>query len=43
VWIALAVLAAVVLVGIGMAAGYLLLRAGAETPAGRGGARVTSW
>ncbi|WP_437612628.1 protein kinase [Sorangium sp. So ce834] len=43
VWIALAVLAAVVLVGIGMAAGYLLLRAGAEIPAGRGGARVTSW
>ncbi|WP_438000165.1 protein kinase [Sorangium sp. So ce185] len=43
VWIALAVLAAVVLVGIGMAAGYLLLRAGAETPEGRGGARVTSW
>ncbi|AGP34849.1 hypothetical protein SCE1572_10185 [Sorangium cellulosum So0157-2] len=43
VWIALAVFAAVVLVGIGMAAGYLLLRAGAETPAGRGDARVTSW
>ncbi|WP_437945917.1 protein kinase [Sorangium sp. So ce296] len=43
VWIALAVLAAMVLVGIGMAAGYLLLRAGAETPEGRGGARVTSW
>ncbi|WP_437648879.1 serine/threonine-protein kinase [Sorangium sp. So ce362] len=41
-WIALAVLAAVLLVGIGMAAGYLLLRAGAESPGGRGGARVTS-
>ncbi|XXX79603.1 protein kinase [Sorangium sp. So ce134] len=42
-WIALALLAAVILVGIGMAAGYLLLRAGAESEAGRGGARVTSW
>ncbi|WP_437816639.1 protein kinase domain-containing protein [Sorangium sp. So ce1078] len=41
-WIALAVLAAAVLVGIGMAAGYLLLRAGVESPGGRGGARVTS-
>ncbi|WP_437488204.1 protein kinase [Sorangium sp. So ce1014] len=40
-WIALAVLAAVLLVGIGMAAGYLLLRAGAESPGGRGGAQVT--
>ncbi|WP_437969543.1 serine/threonine-protein kinase [Sorangium sp. So ce260] len=41
-WIALAVLTAAVLVGIGMAAGYLLLRAGAESPGGLDGARVTS-
>ncbi|WP_437652314.1 protein kinase domain-containing protein [Sorangium sp. So ce1182] len=40
-WIAVAVLAAAVLVGIGMAAGYLLLRAGAESPSGRGGERAT--
>lgn len=40
-WIAVAVLAAALLVGIGMAAGYLLLRAGAESPSGRGGERAT--
>ncbi|WP_437757929.1 protein kinase domain-containing protein [Sorangium sp. So ce1389] len=40
-WIAVAVLAAALLVGIGMAAGYLLLRAGAERPSGRGGERAT--
>ncbi|XYI00427.1 protein kinase domain-containing protein [Sorangium sp. So ce1128] len=40
-WIAVAVLAAALLVGIGMAAGYLLLRAGAESPRGRGGERAT--
>ncbi|WP_437837489.1 protein kinase domain-containing protein [Sorangium sp. So ce1153] len=40
-WIAAALLAAALLVGIGMAAGYLLLRAGAERPSGRGGERAT--
>ncbi|WP_438018922.1 protein kinase [Sorangium sp. So ce315] len=40
-WIAMAVLAAVLLVGIGMAAGYLLLRAGVESQGGRGGGRAT--
>ncbi|WP_437929601.1 protein kinase [Sorangium sp. So ce291] len=40
-WIAVALLAAALLVGIGMAAGYLLLRAGAESPSGRGGERAT--
>ncbi|MGK3991146.1 protein kinase [Sorangium sp. So ce136] len=40
-WIAVALLAAALLVGIGMAAGYLLLRAGAESPSGRGGGRAT--
>ncbi|WP_437782963.1 serine/threonine-protein kinase [Sorangium sp. So ce1097] len=40
-WIAMAVVAAVLLVGIGMAAGYLLLRAGVESEGGRGGGRAT--
>ncbi|WP_437637776.1 protein kinase domain-containing protein [Sorangium sp. So ce854] len=40
-WIAMAVLAAVLLVGIGMAAGYLLLRAGVESEGGRGEGRAT--
>ncbi|MGK3996180.1 protein kinase domain-containing protein [Sorangium sp. So ce1024] len=41
VWIAMAVVAAVLLVGIGMAAGYLLLRAGVESQGGRGEGRAT--
>ncbi|WP_437735842.1 protein kinase domain-containing protein [Sorangium sp. So ce1335] len=41
VWIAVAVLAAALLVGIGMAAGYLLLRADVESPGGRSSGRAT--
>ncbi|WP_434046249.1 MULTISPECIES: protein kinase domain-containing protein [Sorangium] len=41
VWVAMAVLAAAVLVGIGMIAGYLLLRAGVESPGERGAERAT--
>ncbi|WP_438027947.1 protein kinase domain-containing protein [Sorangium sp. So ce233] len=41
VWVAMAVLAAALLVGIGMAAGYLLLRAGVESPGERGAERAT--
>ncbi|WP_437289626.1 protein kinase domain-containing protein [Sorangium sp. So ce406] len=41
VWVAMAVLAAALLVGIGMAAGYLLLRAGVESAGERGAGRAT--
>ncbi|WP_437591780.1 serine/threonine-protein kinase [Sorangium sp. So ce1000] len=40
-WIAMALLAAALLVAVGMAAGYLLLRVRVESPRGLGGARAT--
>ncbi|AUX40711.1 protein kinase [Sorangium cellulosum] len=40
VWIALGLLAAMLLLGLGMAVGFLVMRAGVESPDGRGGAQA---